>query len=82
MLEKRKQLDSDFLEVKEKITRLSVPKGFGVAAVLVYIGDISDSVVDSQYFYRIINLDDWLVKIYLDSTLFINSDKTNNTIRI
>lgn len=60
----KRELNNNVVEeVKEKIKRLSIPKSFGVAAVLIYIGDISESIVDSQYFYRIINLGDWLVKI-------------------
>ncbi|MCX7343444.1 MAG: ATP-binding protein [Proteobacteria bacterium] len=46
--------------IKEKVKRLSIPRGFGVAPVLVHMGGVSDSVVESQYFYRIIDLRDWL----------------------
>jgi len=48
--------------IKEKVKRLSIPRGFGVAPVLVHMGGVSDSVVESQYFYRIIDLRDWLEK--------------------
>ena len=47
-------------EVKEKIKRLSIPRGFGVASVLIHMGDVSESVIESQYFYRILDLSDWL----------------------
>lgn len=47
-------------EVKQKIKRLAVPRGFGVASALVHLGDLSEDVIDSQYFYRIIDLADWL----------------------
>lgn len=46
--------------MKEKIKRLSIPRGFGVASVLVHMGGVSDSLIDSQYFYRIVDLRDWL----------------------
>ena len=60
----KNELNSSVVEeVKEKIQRLSIPKGFGVATVLVHIGEISESISDSQYFYRIINLNDWLENI-------------------
>lgn len=47
-------------DVQEKVKSLSLPKGVGVANVLVHIGDISESVLQKQYFYRILNLSDWL----------------------
>jgi AAA+ ATPase superfamily predicted ATPase len=47
-------------EMQEKMRRLSVPKGFGKAPVLVHISDLADSVVESGYFYGLIDLRDWL----------------------
>jgi AAA+ ATPase superfamily predicted ATPase len=58
---RKNEINSGVIEdVEEKIKRLSIPKGFGVATVLVHIGDVSESVIQSQYFYRILNLSDWL----------------------
>ncbi|NBT86351.1 MAG: ATPase, partial [Alphaproteobacteria bacterium] len=58
---RRGEINSNVVDdVKEKIKRLSIPRGFGVASVLVHIGDVSESVIESQYFYRILDLSDWL----------------------
>lgn len=47
-------------EVKEKMERLSVPKGLGVVPVLYHLGGVSDTVVSSDFFYRIIDISDFL----------------------
>jgi hypothetical protein len=58
---RRGEINSNVVEdVKEKIKRLSIPRGFGVASVLVHMGDVRESVIESQYFYRILDLSDWL----------------------
>lgn len=47
-------------EMEEKIKHLAVPKGFGRAPALVHISDLADSVAESNYFYKTIDLRDWL----------------------
>ncbi len=42
--------------IKEKTKRLIIPKGFGVCPVLLHLGPVSDALLDSGYFYRIINV--------------------------
>lgn len=39
-------------EVKEKIKRLEVPRGFTCVPVLIYFGEISSPLDESTYFYR------------------------------
>ena len=54
---RRRELGLEVIEeMKAKIDSLSVPKGFGVAPVLFHLGPISDSLLSSRYFYRIIDI--------------------------
>ncbi|MBS0289534.1 MAG: hypothetical protein JSS07_05830 [Proteobacteria bacterium] len=46
--------------VKEKINRLAIPHGFGIVPVLLHLGGISDRVYETNYFYRIIDITDFL----------------------
>jgi hypothetical protein len=46
--------------MKEKLRRFSVPRGFGVCPVLLHLGPASDALLDSRYFYRIIDIADFL----------------------
>ena len=43
-------------DMQEKISRLSVPKGFACIPVLIHVGDLTDDVQDSGYFQHIIDL--------------------------
>jgi AAA+ ATPase superfamily predicted ATPase len=47
-------------EMKEKIKRLSYPRGFAVVPVLIHVNGVSDAVDDSSYFYKIIDFSDLL----------------------
>lgn len=49
-------------EVKEKIRRISLPRGIAVLPVLVHVNGVSDAVIDEDYFYSIIDLSDFLKK--------------------
>lgn len=56
---KRREIGMEVIdEVKEKVKRLVIPRGFGVAPVLVHIGGVTASVYDERYFYRIIDMAD------------------------
>ena len=58
---KRRELGLEIIEdVQEKIARFSRPKGYGVVPVLIHFGGVSDAVHDKQYFYRIIDIHDFL----------------------
>ncbi len=60
----RNELRSNVItEVKNKIDKLSIPKGFSICPVLFHFGGISDGIIDSQFFYRIIDINDFLDKI-------------------
>ena len=45
-------------EVKEKIKRLAIPKHFSARPVLIYVGALSDEILDADYFSYCLNLDD------------------------
>ena len=47
-------------EVQDKVTALKVPRGFAVIPVLFHIGGVSSNVATSDYFYRIIDISDFL----------------------
>jgi len=58
---KRRELGSDIITaMQEKIAALKVPRGFAVIPVLFHIGGVSSSVATSDYFYRIIDIADFL----------------------
>ena len=58
---KRRELGLDVIsEVQEKIAALKVLKGFATIPVLFHIGGVSSNVATSDYFYRIIDIADFL----------------------
>ena len=48
--------------VKEKIAKLSLPRGFAVVPVLIYVGEVTEAVSDAGYFVNIIDLSQYLEK--------------------
>ncbi|MDP3533156.1 MAG: ATP-binding protein [Alphaproteobacteria bacterium] len=59
---KRRNIGPEIIEsVQDKISRFSIPKGFGIAPVLFHLGDVSDRVYEKNYFYKIINIEDLLL---------------------
>lgn len=50
-------------DVKEKLRRLQLPRGFSCSPVLIHVNGVSEDVVDSGYFARIIDLTELLKKI-------------------
>ncbi len=58
---KRREINSEIInEMQEKISKLKTPKGFAKVAVLFHLSGVSDSVETSSYFYRIIDIMDFL----------------------
>lgn len=58
---KRRELGGDIIaEMQEKISRLKAPKGFAKVAVLFHLSGVSTSVATSAYFYRIVDIVDFL----------------------
>jgi len=58
---KRRELGVDIIEqMKSKVQALKVPRGFASIPVLFHIGGVSSSVATSGYFYRIIDIADFL----------------------
>lgn len=56
---RRRELGLEIIEsMKSKIASLSLPKGFGLSPVLLHLGPISDALLSSRYFYRIIDIAD------------------------
>lgn len=49
-------------EVEEKIHKLKLPKGFAVVPVLIFAGDLSDSVADSDFFLHMIDIAEVVAK--------------------
>ncbi len=46
----------------EKLKAFSVPRGYAKIPVLFHLGDVNESVYTSDYFYKIINIGDFLEK--------------------
>lgn len=58
---RKNELKMDIVhEVEEKIQRLSRPAGFAVIPVLFHMGGVSEEVEDSGFFYRIIDMKNFL----------------------
>jgi hypothetical protein len=58
---KRRDIGPEIIDsMKDKISRFAPPRGFGIAPVLFHLGDVSESVYDSRYFYRIIDIEKFL----------------------
>jgi len=58
---KRREISSDIIvEMQEKISRLKAPKGFAKVPVLFHLSGVASSVATSSYFYRIIDIVDFL----------------------
>jgi uncharacterized protein len=56
---RRRELGLEVIDaMKTKINSLSLSKGFGVSPVLLHLGPISDALLSSRYFYRIIDIAD------------------------
>lgn len=56
---RRRELGLEVIEeMKAKIASLEIPRGFGIAPVLFHLGPISDALLSSSYFYRMIDVAD------------------------
>ncbi|MEI8366015.1 MAG: ATP-binding protein [Parachlamydiaceae bacterium] len=54
---RRRELGLEVIDaMKTKIATLALPKGFGVSPVLLHLGPVSDALLSSRYFYRIIDI--------------------------
>jgi len=54
---RRRELGLEVVEAMQtKIASLSLPKGFGISPVLFHLGPVSDALLSSHYFYRIIDI--------------------------
>jgi uncharacterized protein len=54
---RRRELGQEVIEAMQvKISSLSLPKGFGVSPVLLHLGPVSDGILSSSYFYRVIDI--------------------------
>jgi len=66
---KRRELNSEIIdEVQEKMANLSIPRGFALVPVLFHIGGITEAVTDKNFFYRIIDINDFLDPEFLKSS--------------
>jgi hypothetical protein len=58
---KKREIDSDTIHsMQDKISSLKVPKGFAPVSVLFHLSGVTDSVATSSYFYRIVDIVDFL----------------------
>jgi len=57
----RRELTIDVIQdMQEKINALKVPKGFAAVPVIFHISGASSSLETSDYFYRIIDISDFV----------------------
>lgn len=58
---KRREIHEEIIsEMQDKLSRLRVPRGFASIPVLFHIGGVASSVATSSYFYRVIDIIDFL----------------------
>lgn len=58
---KRRELTAEVIpSIEKKLEALKVPKGFAKIPVLFQIGGVTSSVATSDYFYKVINIADFL----------------------
>ena len=56
---RRRELGLEVIDaMKTKIASLAIPKGFGISPILFHLGPVSDALLSSRYFYRIIDIAD------------------------
>ncbi len=59
----RREIAPGIIEsMQDKIKRFVVPRGFGICPVLFYLGNASDEIYNQRYFYRIIDIADFIEK--------------------
>lgn len=46
--------------MKEIVAKIALPKRYAVLPVLIHCNEVSDEVIQSEYFYKIINIADYL----------------------
>jgi uncharacterized protein len=57
---RRRELGLEVIDtLQTKIASLAPPKGFGISPVLLHLGPLSDALLSSRYFYRIIDIADF-----------------------
>jgi uncharacterized protein len=47
-------------EMKEKIQALQIPKGFSIRPVLIHVNGIDESLMDSDFFARVVDFSEFL----------------------
>lgn len=58
---KRRELGNDIInEMQEKVAALKAPRGFAAIPVLFHLSGVSSNVATSSYFYRIVDIADFL----------------------
>ncbi|MEI6242465.1 MAG: ATP-binding protein [Chlamydiota bacterium] len=56
---RRREMGLEVIDaMKAKIASMSIPKGFGISPVLFHLGPVSDALLSSRYFFRIIDIAD------------------------
>lgn len=57
----KKEIQSDIIkEMKDKLDRLSLPRGFACCPVLIHVNGVNERVADSNYFSHVIDFSDFL----------------------
>ncbi|MEN8237230.1 MAG: ATP-binding protein [Pseudomonadota bacterium] len=58
---RKKELNVSIIDqMQNKIHRLAKPRGYGICPVLIHLGGVTDEVYDRRYFYRVIDIADFL----------------------
>ncbi|MEL6153135.1 MAG: hypothetical protein AAFQ78_03855, partial [Bacteroidota bacterium] len=58
---KRRELGIEVIaQMQEKVKALKAPRGFAKVPILFHVGGVSSSVATNGYFYRIVDITDFL----------------------
>lgn len=47
-------------DVNEKINKLALPRGYSCLPVLIHVSEVSNKIIEQDFFYKIINFTKWL----------------------
>lgn len=75
---KRRELGVEIIDnMKDKINALKVPRGFAAVPVLFHIGGVSSTVATEGYFYRLIDIADFLEDVQKNAKSTVTSSFTS-----
>ena len=58
---RKREVDTSVVKsMQQKISKLKIPRGFSIKPILIHVNGVSDPVINSDYFVKIIDFSDFL----------------------